>query len=51
MGYMSVGTSISCATGIGAWKLAMLSACLFLWGIMWKQVSPSHEGEWVIQAA
>ena len=51
MGYMSVGTSISCTTGIGPWKLAMLSACLFLWDIMWKQSTPSFDAEWLIQAA
>ena len=51
MGYMSVCASISCTTGIGPWKLAMLSACLLLWDIMWKQSAPSFDGEWQIQAA
>ena len=51
MGCVSVRISISCATGIGPWKLAMLSACLFLWDIMWKVVEPCHEGEWVIEVA
>ena len=27
----------------------MLSACLFLWDIMWKADQPSHQGEWRIK--
>ena len=45
---MSVRIPIPCATGIGPWKLAMLSACLFLWDVMWKQNKPCHAGEWKI---
>ena len=36
-------------TGIGPWKLGMLSACLFLWDIMWQVEVPSFQEEWRIK--
>ena len=34
---------------IGPWKLGMLSACLFLWDILWQVEAPSFQEQWQIK--
>ena len=35
--------------GISPWKLGMLAACLLLWDVMWKRVSPYNSQAWTVQ--
>ena len=38
-----------CAAGIGPWKVAMLSAVLMLWDIMWWAQVPMNSQDWIIK--
>ena len=38
-----------CTAGIGPWKLAMLSVCLYLWDIAWGVEKPSFQEEWMVR--
>ena len=39
-----------CVTGIAPWKIAQLSACLYLWDIMWKQMEvPVDKSNWKVK--
>ena len=46
----SVATHTAMYTaGIGPWKLAMLSACLYLWDIAWGVEKPAFQEEWLVK--
>ena len=36
--------------GIGPWKVAMLSAVLVLWDVMWWAEIPMNQQDWIIKA-